>query len=355
MPWNAISNLITGTINTAVEGAQAAKNLEWQKEMFQRQQDFEVERAEDAQAFEKEENELAFQREKEMWNMQNAYNSPKEQMRRYQDAGLSPYLIYGQGTPGNATESPKYSPTHATKPKTLTPPQLPTFKSSLPTNLNVLEGYQTMSNVRVNNANENLAKQQANKVASETERVNIDNKTQSMKNLLELKYQMLEIQLKKGHITEKDLQNEYRSFENKLFKDTYDIQVDSYKAGLNKTKEETKNIQANTAYTELKGFIDSQMANVDMSVKRKMIAQYDANINKIESEVELNKKNKKILEEQLGKVKAEKLLTQFEYKLKKDAYEDYNPYIATELFKYLKAGLDITNTASNLVDSVIPF
>lgn len=32
---------------------------------------------------------------------QLAYNTPKSQMTRYQDAGLNPHLIYGQGTPGN--------------------------------------------------------------------------------------------------------------------------------------------------------------------------------------------------------------------------------------------------------------
>lgn len=30
------------------------------------------------------------------------YNSPKAQMQRYREAGLSPYLIYNQGNPGNA-------------------------------------------------------------------------------------------------------------------------------------------------------------------------------------------------------------------------------------------------------------
>lgn len=32
---------------------------------------------------------------------QNAYNSPVAQMSRFQDAGLNPHLIYGQGNPGN--------------------------------------------------------------------------------------------------------------------------------------------------------------------------------------------------------------------------------------------------------------
>lgn len=31
----------------------------------------------------------------------NKYNSPESQMKRYQQAGLNPNLIYGQGTPGN--------------------------------------------------------------------------------------------------------------------------------------------------------------------------------------------------------------------------------------------------------------
>lgn len=32
----------------------------------------------------------------DVWNMQNAYNTPAAQMARYQDAGLNPNLIYGQ-------------------------------------------------------------------------------------------------------------------------------------------------------------------------------------------------------------------------------------------------------------------
>lgn len=32
----------------------------------------------------------------EMWNEMNKYNSPSAQMSRYQDAGLNPFLIYGQ-------------------------------------------------------------------------------------------------------------------------------------------------------------------------------------------------------------------------------------------------------------------
>lgn len=45
----------------------------------------------------------------EMWNLQNLYNSPASQMQRFKQAGLNPNLIYGQGNAGNATTLPRYS------------------------------------------------------------------------------------------------------------------------------------------------------------------------------------------------------------------------------------------------------
>jgi len=48
------------------------------------------------------------------WNMQNEYNSPKQQMTRFKEAGLNPNLIYGQmsNSPVVRTSSPQtYNPT----------------------------------------------------------------------------------------------------------------------------------------------------------------------------------------------------------------------------------------------------
>lgn len=47
-----------------------------------------------------------WEQQKEMWNAQNAYNTPSAQMSRYRDAGLNPNLIYGQGSNGNSTSIP---------------------------------------------------------------------------------------------------------------------------------------------------------------------------------------------------------------------------------------------------------
>ena len=53
--------------------------------------------------------EYEWDRNLEMWHRMNEYNTPMQQMQRFKDAGLNPNLIYGQGTPGNATTLPKYS------------------------------------------------------------------------------------------------------------------------------------------------------------------------------------------------------------------------------------------------------
>lgn len=45
---------------------------------------------------------------KELLQQQLDYNTPKNQMGRYQDAGLNPHLIYGQGTPGNQASPSTY-------------------------------------------------------------------------------------------------------------------------------------------------------------------------------------------------------------------------------------------------------
>lgn len=49
-----------------------------------------------------------FKRNKEMWELNNQYNSPLSQMNRYREAGLNPALMYGQGTPGNSQTPPKF-------------------------------------------------------------------------------------------------------------------------------------------------------------------------------------------------------------------------------------------------------
>ena len=59
----------------------------------------------------------AYNRQKEFWNMQNAYNTPKAQMDRLRAAGLNPALMYGQGNVGNAQGLSSVSKADITGPK----------------------------------------------------------------------------------------------------------------------------------------------------------------------------------------------------------------------------------------------
>lgn len=44
-----------------------------------------------------------------LWNLNNEYNSPVEQMKRFKEAGLNPMLAYTQGTPGNSSSPAGYT------------------------------------------------------------------------------------------------------------------------------------------------------------------------------------------------------------------------------------------------------
>lgn len=47
-------------------------------------------------------------KELEDWNRVNEYNTPKEQMKRFKEAGLNPHLIYGQTTTAQPVKSSDY-------------------------------------------------------------------------------------------------------------------------------------------------------------------------------------------------------------------------------------------------------
>lgn len=52
-----------------------------------------------------------YEMDRKMWKEQMKYNSPAEQMKRYEEAGLNPNLMYSQGNPGNVASYPQFQPT----------------------------------------------------------------------------------------------------------------------------------------------------------------------------------------------------------------------------------------------------
>lgn len=89
MPLGAIisagSALLGGGLNALSQGAQNRRSMNFSREMFAREQ----------------------QTNLSNWRLQNEYNSPQAAMKRFQEAGLNPNLIYGQGSgAGNAAPIP---------------------------------------------------------------------------------------------------------------------------------------------------------------------------------------------------------------------------------------------------------
>lgn len=92
MPAALIPAAIASVATQSIQGAQTKKNLARQ------------------QRYNKQLAEYTFDRNLDMWMRNNKYNSPAEQMRRLNEAGLNPNLAYGSGNVGGNTGGaiPKY-------------------------------------------------------------------------------------------------------------------------------------------------------------------------------------------------------------------------------------------------------
>lgn len=75
---------IGGAFNSIFQGRQNRKNREFQERENQINRQFAV----------------------DMWNKQNEYNLPTNQMQRLRDAGINPHLAYSQGQPMNTSNAP---------------------------------------------------------------------------------------------------------------------------------------------------------------------------------------------------------------------------------------------------------
>lgn len=69
--------------------------------------------------------EYQYSKNLESWNKQNEYNTPENQMKRFESAGLNPNLIYDKGTSGVASAiSPYQAPTVKKDYKPIEVPQM---------------------------------------------------------------------------------------------------------------------------------------------------------------------------------------------------------------------------------------
>jgi len=129
-------NVLSTGINAWLTAAQNKRN---------RQHDFDM-------------SDYAYGKDLDMWNKQNEYNTPTKQMQRFKDAGLNPHLIYGKGTPGNATQLPKYNKSRyvGTAPQISMPDMLGMYMSLKKTNAEIDNVRALASNVKMRTIGEEI-------------------------------------------------------------------------------------------------------------------------------------------------------------------------------------------------------
>lgn len=115
------TRLITGGLGAAADIYKASReekmyydNLNWQKEQYY-----------DSQNFSREQADTQWQREKEMFNMENEYNSAASQVQRYKDAGLNPAVMM-QGNAASVASGGAASVGQSVAPPQLQMDNLPT-------------------------------------------------------------------------------------------------------------------------------------------------------------------------------------------------------------------------------------
>lgn len=104
---------------------------------------------------------------------QNAYNTPKNQMQRFSEAGLNPNLIYGQGNAGNQSGAPQ-----------MPSPGMTAGLVQMPELLSAYQDFQ-VKRAQVNQINANAENKRAQTATELLKRLNIDVSTQTKKRMLE--------------------------------------------------------------------------------------------------------------------------------------------------------------------------
>lgn len=169
-----------GMFNTVVGGLQGALSGDWTSFasglLSGASQDYENLQAKLA-AKRANQEQIAF------WNMQNAYNSPVEQMARLKEAGLNPMLVYGGGNvAGNAASAIGTAQTVGNK-------------TNYQASLQGIKAIADLDNLKANTANteQNTQAQTANTLATYQDITNMETANQIQQQQLEQERQAVEL------------------------------------------------------------------------------------------------------------------------------------------------------------------
>lgn len=205
----------------------------------------------------------------DMWNKQNEYNLPTNQMQRLRDAGINPHLAYSNGQPMNTSNAPA------------SPTGIGSMPQGIAPQMNIGEVFNALlTSAQVKNMNAQTEKTLAEKkeVESRTQGIDKDNKVKD----IELTYKEREILANIG-VTEGQIDTIKSNLETaKITDDKLRKEIENIEANTAKTKQEKENLEKNLVLigaqvlniledTELKkaqrGLVDIQKGNVQQQTK----------------------------------------------------------------------------------------
>ena len=263
---------IGGAFNSIFQGRQNRKNREFQERENQINRQFAV----------------------DMWNKQNEYNLPTNQMQRLRDAGINPHLAYSNGQPMNTSNAPA------------TPSGVGSLPQGIAPQMNIGEIFNAlMTKAQIKQMEAQTEKTLAEKeeVEARTEGIGKDNQVKD----IELTHKEREILANIG-VTEGQIQEISSRLETaKINDDKLRKEIENIEANTAKTKQEKENLEKNLVLigaqvlniledTELKkaqrGLVDIQKGNVQQQTKLLLaqtgIAQTEQRYKAREIEVAIN-------------------------------------------------------------------
>lgn len=238
---------IGGAFNSIFQGRQNRKNREFQERENQINRQFAV----------------------DMWNKQNEYNLPTNQMQRLRDAGINPHLAYSNGQPMNTSNAPA------------TPSGVGSMPQGIAPQMNIGEIFNAlMTKAQIKQMEAQTEKTIAEKeeVEARTEGIGKDNKVKD----IELTHKEREILANIG-VTEGQIDIIKSNLETaKINDEKLRKEIENIETNTAKTKQEKENLEKNLLLigaqvlniledTELKkaqrGLVDIQKGNVQQQTK----------------------------------------------------------------------------------------
>ena len=223
---------IGGAFNSIFQGRQNRKNREFQERENQINRQFAV----------------------DMWNKQNEYNLPTNQMQRLRDAGINPHLAYSNGQPMNTSNAPA------------TPSGIGSMPQGIAPQMNIGEIFNAlMTKAQIKQMEAQTEKTLAEKeeVEARTEGIGKDNKVKDIELTHKDRQMLAEIGVNEQNIEESKSRVESSILTNKKV----DQEIENLKSAKNLTDQQVDNLRK--ALVLMDAQINNTKADTNLKILQK--------------------------------------------------------------------------------------